>query len=199
MLSRTGRLAAVIALLSVTFTAPRCGAAMTAINGQELDAALTGFLELGWLALSVWVLLAVGLGTLRGMPGHVGRTLLPTAVRAVVFTGITGAALAGPAHANDSSWPLDGLQLPERTTVVTDTAASRAPAPSARPTTITVRAGDSLWSLSRSALGTGASDAALAHHVRQLYRANRDVIGADPDVVHPGQRLRLPETSQESR
>ena len=48
--------------------------------------------------------------------------------------------------------------------------------------TYTVKAGDSLSKIGQ-------------HHGvawRDIYEANKDVIGADPDKIHPGQTLRIP-------
>lgn len=57
---------------------------------------------------------------------------------------------------------------------------------------VTVRAGDSLWSLAASRLGPLASDVDIAAEWPRLYRANRSVIGDSPDLLHPGQVLRFP-------
>jgi hypothetical protein len=57
---------------------------------------------------------------------------------------------------------------------------------------VTVRAGDSLWSLSATRLGPLASDVDIARDWPVLYQANRDVIGENPHLLRPGQVLRLP-------
>ncbi|MHA7220774.1 LysM peptidoglycan-binding domain-containing protein [Arthrobacter sp. RHLT1-20] len=64
--------------------------------------------------------------------------------------------------------------------------------PAERHTEVTVVAGDSLWSLSAARLGPFASDVDIALDWPLLHRANRDVIGANPHVLRPGQVLRLP-------
>lgn len=48
-------------------------------------------------------------------------------------------------------------------------------------TTYTVRAGDTLWSIAR------------AHHTtwQKLWSANRAVIGGNPNLIYPGQQLRM--------
>lgn len=58
--------------------------------------------------------------------------------------------------------------------------------------TVTVRRGDSLWSIAARHLGPAASDAEIAAEWPRWYDANRDVIGDNPDVVEPGQLLRVP-------
>lgn len=62
----------------------------------------------------------------------------------------------------------------------------------AAATTRTVRSGDSLWSIARAALGADASDAQVAAEWPRWYAANRSVIGADPDLIRPGQVLVAP-------
>lgn len=54
---------------------------------------------------------------------------------------------------------------------------------------IVVRAGDSLWTLTARQLGPGASAAEIAAAWPALYAANRAVIGPNPGLIHPGQRL----------
>jgi hypothetical protein len=57
---------------------------------------------------------------------------------------------------------------------------------------VTVRPGDSLWSLTAARLGPFASDVDIARAWPRLYQANRDVIGESPHLLRPGQVLRLP-------
>ncbi len=70
-------------------------------------------------------------------------------------------------------------------------------APAPRPTSaahdlVPVRRGDSLWSIAARHLGPGATDAEIAWEWPRWYAANRDVVGADPDLLAPGQLLRPP-------
>jgi nucleoid-associated protein YgaU len=57
---------------------------------------------------------------------------------------------------------------------------------------VTVRAGDSLWSICAAALGPLATDVDVALAWPLLYQANREVIGPDPALLLPGQVLRKP-------
>jgi nucleoid-associated protein YgaU len=62
--------------------------------------------------------------------------------------------------------------------------------------TIVVRQGECLWSLSARSLGPRATTAEVAAAWPRWWAANRDLIGADPDVLHPGERLRVPALSE---
>lgn len=64
--------------------------------------------------------------------------------------------------------------------------------PAGEETAVTVRPGDSLWSLSAARLGPFASDVDIALDWPRIYRANREVIGDNPDLLQPGQILRIP-------
>lgn len=55
-----------------------------------------------------------------------------------------------------------------------------------------VQPGDSLWNLVAAELGPEATAAAVAERWPQWYAANHAVIGADPDLLVPGQVLRVP-------
>ncbi|MDQ6658280.1 MAG: LysM peptidoglycan-binding domain-containing protein, partial [Actinomycetota bacterium] len=57
---------------------------------------------------------------------------------------------------------------------------------------VVVRPGDSLWLIAADQLGQGADDATIDAQWRRWYRANRSVIGFDPDLIQPGQHLRAP-------
>jgi len=48
-----------------------------------------------------------------------------------------------------------------------------------------VRPGDSLWAIAKRELGDGS-------RWREIYEANRDVIGPDPNVIQVGMTLRIP-------
>lgn len=58
--------------------------------------------------------------------------------------------------------------------------------------TVVVRCGDSLWSIAASHLGPEATVEQVAREWPRWYAANRAVIGADPDLIRPGQELRPP-------
>jgi nucleoid-associated protein YgaU len=51
--------------------------------------------------------------------------------------------------------------------------------------TYMVRPGDSLSKIAKALLGD-------AKKWRQLYEANKDVVGSNPDLIRPGQVLKIP-------
>jgi len=59
---------------------------------------------------------------------------------------------------------------------------------------VTVQHGDCLWDIAGRRLAHPTS-ARIATAWPQWWRTNRGVIGADPDLVHPGQRLRPPSST----
>ncbi|MET7279422.1 hypothetical protein ABZS29_14400 [Kribbella sp. NPDC005582] len=62
---------------------------------------------------------------------------------------------------------------------------------------VTVAPGDSLWELAKRELGAEATDEQIAARWPEWYAANRQVIGTDPNLILPGQVLRVPPTSKE--
>jgi nucleoid-associated protein YgaU len=81
--------------------------------------------------------------------------------------------------------------------------ASPAQAPAVAATdqrrTVTVRPRDSLWQIAARSLGARASDAAVAAAWPRWWATNRDVIGADPDLIHPGEQLTPPAATPSAR
>jgi hypothetical protein len=61
---------------------------------------------------------------------------------------------------------------------------------------VVVAPGDSLWSISEGQLGPSATGAQIARGVERIYALNRDLIGADPDLIFAGQRFALPREDQ---
>jgi nucleoid-associated protein YgaU len=57
---------------------------------------------------------------------------------------------------------------------------------------VVVRRGDTLWAIAARHLGPAADPAQIAREWPRWYAANRQVIGPDPDRLHPGQLLRPP-------
>lgn len=68
----------------------------------------------------------------------------------------------------------------------------RPAAPAVVPVVVTVAPGDSLWRIAARHLGPGANETQIAAEWPRWFEANRAVIGGDPDLIHPGQRLTPP-------
>lgn len=64
---------------------------------------------------------------------------------------------------------------------------ARPPAPKPKPKTYTVVRGDSLWKIAAkpSIYGKGAD-------WRKIYNANKGVVGKNPNLIYPGQKLVIP-------
>ena len=60
------------------------------------------------------------------------------------------------------------------------------------PHVVTVGAGDTLWDIAADRLGQDATTADIAAAWRRWFVANRQVIGDDPDLIYPGERLAPP-------
>jgi hypothetical protein len=62
----------------------------------------------------------------------------------------------------------------------------------------TVAVGDTLWDIAAAHLAPRERTAPNVHRYwRQMYRANRRAVGADPDLIHPGTRLDVPSFRRE--
>src|SRR5699024_8861078 len=101
-------------------------------------------------------------------------------------------------------WPGSGsAETPDEPVPPSDAGApavTDAPPPSS-PSTVEVRPGDSLWSITDELLGPGLDDPdAISSLWPVLHDVNGDVIGTDPDHIEPGQVLIVPAqiTSQEN-
>lgn len=122
--------------------------------------------------------------------------------------GLLGAALAAgvltptTATAGPTTGALDGLPLPDRPVAegLSGEEAGRARAEHARAASeqVTVRAGQSLWEISRNRLPPDASTGRIAAMTLTLYRRNRRTIGENPGLIHPGQHLAVPRTARET-
>ena len=100
----------------------------------------------------------------------------------------------------------DGVPLPGWTPTATQAAQgqtqhrpTRTPASaattSAQRSHVVITRGDTLWGVTASHLGREATSRQIAGHWPQWYAENRETIGADPDVLQPGQVLHPPRHS----
>ena len=134
-------------------------------------------------ALGVGLLSAVALPARAAGEWDPGWQAPPPAVVATETTVVTPAASAsatgGPASA--SATP------------------GSAEAATSRQPDVVVRAGDSLWRIAAQHLGPLASPGQIAAAWPGWYAANRDVVGTDPGLIHPGQVLSRPEADSVAR
>jgi hypothetical protein len=191
-------------------TAARSGA----LGRDPFDVVLVQVSEVAVIGCAAWLWLATAVVTTDAARGRRSRHLVvPGAVRRVVLAAC-GVALVGglgaPAHAEESRRGLgrpetslvEGLPLPDRATTTTHVSQVFARAASRhdragsqsrqKPASVVVRPGNTLWSIARADLPPHADDDEVALRVREVHRANRAVIGADPDLILPGQRLWMP-------
>ncbi|WP_448638583.1 hypothetical protein [Geodermatophilus sp. URMC 63] len=68
-------------------------------------------------------------------------------------------------------------------------------APTAQPARHVVQVGESLWTITAQLLGDEVSAQQVLDRWPEVYAANRDLIGPDPDLLRPGQELVLPQLS----
>jgi hypothetical protein len=186
-------------------TAVRSGA----VAGEPFDEVLVHGCEVALAGCAAWLWLSTVVVTRDAVRGRTSRHRgVPGAVRRVVLSAC-GVALVGalgaPAHAADraETSPVEGLPLPDRatTTAYVSQVFARASSRQGRPGTpsrqqpaavVVVGPGDTLWAIARADLPADADDDAVAARVREIHQANRAVIGADPDLIRPDQRLRMP-------
>lgn len=147
----------------------------------------------------------------RGAPRWAQRLVLGACGIALVSTAQVPAQAtpghpptAGEGTGHDASvLALAGLPLPDRTTdgstgppalasPVTSLHLGRETAALARGASVTVRRGDSLWSIAERLLDPAASPSEVADAVSGLYDLNRARIGSDPDLIFPGHQLQTP-------
>jgi nucleoid-associated protein YgaU len=175
---------------------------------RGLDEALSDVaMTVGALCVA-WVVLAVAAALLAALPGSVGRSaqalaraitpaLVHRAIALALGTALSAATVPqAPANAAltagtatttaPAGWPdLPLLDRPASPTPTPHPAPPRAPA-------VIVQSGDCLWSIAAKGLPADASDAQIDDEWRRWYAANRAVVGADPDLIYPGQVLTAP-------
>jgi len=149
-------------------------------------AGLAGTAWLWLLTTAVAVEALTGARAPSGVPLPLRRLVL--AACGVVLAGAAPAVAtpvqphaASHARAQDPTAAvfLAGLPLPDRAEGVVDEE-------------VVVRAGDTLWALAERSLPPAAGAGAVTARWHRIYALNRDRIGPDPDLIQPGQRLRLP-------
>lgn len=146
---------------------------------------------------------AVAALVVAALTAPVASAAVPTSGTSVVTADVGDPADAGPIGSVSGEDPAPGtwsvLAQPGFTAPagVTPEAVALVSGVATRPAgtdraEVVVTAGDTLWSLAAARLGPGASDAEVARAWPGWWEANRAVIGDDPHLLLPGQRLVVP-------
>ena len=163
----------------------------------------------GYLAVTVVV---VASGHLLGPVGAVRRVVpkvTPRAVRRLVDATLTfsaAAAVVGSSTAAQAAIPVRGHVVTEQAvksptgsaldwpglTTAQDQRPARQHSEPQHNAAVVVQPGDTLWSIAARHLGGDASGVAITAAWHDWYAANRDVIGPNPSLIHPGQHLTPP-------
>ncbi|WP_066582613.1 LysM peptidoglycan-binding domain-containing protein [Cellulomonas timonensis] len=142
-----------------------------------------------------------GLGLSVGGVAHAADTDLgwtPTTTTATADTQIDAVPAAPPAGPADEDRAHTAATDAATITVSASTQApgSQPPMPAdlTQPTSaqVVVAPGDSLWKIAADHLGPDAGAAEIAAAWPRWHETNAAAIGADPDVIHPGQTLDAP-------
>jgi hypothetical protein len=129
-----------------------------------------------------------GVSLAGGPLAYAGTSPRPATATAVVVPVLDRPADLLPGWTPDRPVTRHTARTPSRVHLVTNTAhAGRAVADE-----VVVRRGDTLWDIAARHLGPDATAADVATEWPRWHRANRDLIGPEPDLILPGQRLRPP-------
>ena len=156
------------------------------------------------LALAAWVLIGCAAwGMLIGVAALVETTSAgrlratawvgcPQSLRRLLLAGL-GVALVGAGPLQSSATASTEAPLPVPTRPLGTVEAGTRPAENQGPQVgLVVRPGDSLWRIAEQRLHSSASADEVLALVHRLHHRNRGVIGPDPDLIRPGQRLAVP-------
>ena len=153
--------------------------------------ALAAWVLLGCAAWAVVIALAALVETTSA--GRLPATVwvgCPRSLRRFLLTGL-GVALvgAGPVQPAATASGHAPLPVPARPVGSVHTGSGQA---HDRSALVVVRHGDNLWRIAEDRLRSPAPAGEVAALVQDLHRRNRGVIGPDPDLIRPGQRLAVP-------
>lgn len=167
---------------------------------DELAIWLVGVLALaayGWLVLALAVTAA---GNLPGQAGRVGRLLqravVPAAVRPLLAAALATGLTITPLASHAAGAPHDPHETTDQSGVSASSPATMPVSPVMDMQPWVVRPGDTLWAIAAARLGGHPRPAAIAAQWPRWWAANRRVIGDDPDLIVPGQRLSPPRSGR---
>lgn len=211
-----GLAALALAILGTVLGADLARAATLAgagrLGAQPFEDLLVWSCEATALIVGAWLTLLTWLVALDAHSGRMERRAgcpewLRRAVLVACGVGVAAAlsspagASSGPADRAAAGGPggpiaaLSGLAYPDR-------AEDTPRPPGAEPTRGTARervvvvAGDTLWHIAEQSLPPGANNARIDARWREIHARNRAVLGPDPDLIHPGTVLRVPEPKE---
>jgi hypothetical protein len=187
--------------------------------GADPSTSLLALMTLAAEALVGYVLLVLALGSLATLPGLMGRsarrgTFAMTPAMARHLAGgpaITGDLVPVSLGAGQARWlanttePVEARPTPRRSAAslppwLGGGPSTPAPGHGAEVSDYTVKAGDTLWDIAGAHLPPSQRSAATIHRYwPQIYSANRQVVGADPDLIHPGTYLGVAPFRQDRR
>lgn len=175
------------------------------VLGRRVSACSPGFMRrLALLLLSLNLMATPAIASVPDQDTAAVQTLKKHAAgveQAVQDEFITPAPTwQATAHSQVGATAADaGPQWTPTKSATTDNIVTRRPARSTdvqpQNQNVTVRSGDSLWSLCAEHLGPYATDVEIATEWPRWYEANVQTIGADASLLLPGQVLRIPTTS----
>lgn len=188
--------AAVCVLCWVVLAWLAAGLALTAASALPGVLGSTSETLAGWIlpatfrraaALALGLSLATGGGAAGAMiASHSSSDPAPPAATLSLDWPVSAASRqAAHSATSDLDWPAQLTPRAHR-----PEAADR-PEPHQQQEVVVLR-GDSLWSIAARHLGVNAGATAIAQEWPRWYAANRQVIGPDPDLILPGQRLIAP-------
>jgi nucleoid-associated protein YgaU len=156
--------------------------------------------------------ITLGLGAIGSLPADVrrlGAIRLPMPVRPIAAIVLlasllvpvnwprsVGASVPPPiVRLSDQAVADEHPQKPPEPS--TSSATSRFPGAGSTAATYLVRPGDSLWRIAERTLadrhGGVPMRAEIARFWPRIYETNRALVGANPDLIFPGQHLEIPE------
>jgi hypothetical protein len=105
---------------------------------------------------------------------------------ALSLASFLGAALPPVAQAQDTGGASTQEAQQQNNNTNTNTTSE-----TADPPALVVEPGDSLWAIAQERLGAGATPEQIAEEVERIHALNRGRIADDPNLLFPGQELRL--------